>query len=121
VLLNYGGQARAVYTECFHSALTGRRLRIIGDQAELTAEEATMKLEVSYRYRNEQTSYTFRAPGDGHGGGDEGQLASFVAAIRGTGQTRATGEAGLLAVAVGEAAELARRTGRIVALSEVLG
>lgn len=120
VLLNYGGAARAVYTECFHSALTGRRLRIIGDQAELLADEAAMRLEVSYRHRNERVAHTFVAGGQGHGGGDEGQIAALLDAIRGGAPTRATGEAGMWAVAVGQAAELARRSGRIVALDEVL-
>lgn len=120
VMLDYDGQARAVYTECFHPAISGRRLNIIGDKAQLLAYEREREIAVTDRYTGERTVYQFPEPEGGHGGGDVNQLESFVAGIREGKPTRATGEAGLLSVAVSEAAEQAWRSNQIVSVTELL-
>ena len=65
-------------------------------------------------------TYHVEIPEGGHGGADPGLVDAFCRVVRGEEKSTSTAEHGLLATALGQAAEMSRRQHRMVEMSEVL-
>ena len=123
VIIQYRRGAKVTYNECFFcSPHSGRTLRMCGPLAEIRAYEIERRIEILSRHNTDREIIDVAAPAyeQGHGGGDRRQLASLLSCLRENRPTLAGGEAGLWAVAIGEAAEISAREGRPVRVEELL-
>ena len=121
VLIDYDNGCKVAYCECFFSATGGRRFTMIGDRAELIGGSDTNEITVTRRFTREKAVYTPGAAVGGHGGGDPRQMAEFLDALQDGRPSKASGEAGLISMAIGQAAEISAEEGRFVEISELLG
>jgi predicted dehydrogenase len=116
VLMRFAGGLSVSLTMQGASHIEGRTIRIDGTRATLLATESRAEIEVhDHRTGNMELIERPRGVG-GHGGGDDGLMRAFVAALQG-GQTAAVLTSAREAVAshlMAFAAEQARRTGKAV-------
>lgn len=119
-MVEYADGARASHLECFVTDLTDRMYTIVGDRGQLEASLDRRCVTVRPRWGKGQGTFYQIPESDGsHGGADPGLVDSFIRAISGEEQPRATAREALLATAIGEAAELSRREERTVFLREL--
>ncbi|MEB3330499.1 MAG: Gfo/Idh/MocA family oxidoreductase, partial [Candidatus Sericytochromatia bacterium] len=120
VMLEHQNGATATFTVTAFTQAGGRRLRVNGTEADLTFDEHVVVLRDYASGRTEE----LRAGGDGpHGGGDVRVIRNWLEAVRRADPAWLLTDlaASMPSHAVGFAAELARREGRLVRVDEVLG
>lgn len=125
VTVEYENGVKASLILCMFNPYKGHRFNLIGSKGSL---EASMS-ELTYIQRNiENPSYTVnkvRVPEEknlrGHGGGSEyGQFIAFYQEITENKKVEVTGQKGLMAVAVGLAAEKSAEEKRAVEIEEIM-
>ena len=82
-------------------------------------EERTIK--ITSRWTREAVTYYIPEVAGGHGGADPSLVEKFCKVIKGEEKANSTAIHGLLASAIGQAAEISRREHRMVEMSELLG
>lgn len=119
-IVQYENGAKAGHLECFVSSASDRLYTVVGDRG--TAEASLGQRTILIRPRWSQETVLHRIPeqAGGHGGADGGLIDSFVDVIQGKTTVQATAEHGLLATAIGQAAERSRREGRTVSFEEIM-
>jgi predicted dehydrogenase len=117
VSLLYEGGATASLTMTGFTRMRDRETRIFGTAGELAGDGAAIEV---HDFRSERTTRHEVEAASGHGGGDDGVMAAFVAAV-------AAGDPSLVPTSPGEtlashriafAAEVARRERRVVTLPQ---
>ena len=119
-IIEYDNGARATHWECFVCSFDTRRYAVTGDRGHLDADLAEMTIELRPRWSRDRITHRVAPVTGMHGGADPGMFEEFVRAVSTGGQMTATLVDGVWSVAVGQAAEIARREGRVVQISEVL-
>jgi predicted dehydrogenase len=123
VSMRFTGGISVTLTMQGHAHLEGRTTRIEGSQAALSAHlgHGGSWIEV-HRHRDDrrQRFDTSAKLGDGHGGGDQRLMASFVRSLRSgeTASTLTTARQSLESHLMAFAAEQARREARVVRMEE---
>ncbi len=120
-IVEYTNGVRCSYWEVFFTPVSTRRFTIIGDRGHLDADLTERTLTLYPRWTKDRVDYTI-APAEGlHGGADPVMVDTFLRNLREGRAPVATLYDGTLAVSVGEAAETARREGRVVRIEELIG
>lgn len=123
VLMQFEGGLPVTLTMHGHSHIEYRTTRIEGTRGTLLAEFGTggSWVEVHQHHPDRHVRYdTTTAPEQGHGGGDEALMASFVRSLRGeTGQALTLARNSLESHRMAFAAEQARLDGGVVRMGEV--
>ena len=114
VLMRFEGGLAASLTMQGASHVGGRTLRIDGTRSSLLGDEARNELVVADHLT--ETTETIRPPtaGGGHGGGDDGLLRAFVAAVRDGTNALTTARESVASHLLAFAAEEARLSGQVV-------
>lgn len=124
VLMHFEGDLPVTLTMHGHSHIEYRTTRIEGTRASLQAEFGTggSWIEVRQHHPDRHTRYDTSAnPEQGHGGGDEALMASFVRSLRGeTSQALTLARQSLESHRMAFAAEQARLEGRVIKMDEIL-
>jgi predicted dehydrogenase len=119
VALEFDGGLTATFTMTAFTQRGGRKIRVHGTEGEVEFTEERMQVRTFADRRDEEV--TFTSESGGHGGGDARVMRSFLEAVR-------RGDPSLVTTGVQEslrthtivfAAELSRRRGRAVELSEM--
>ena len=97
-----------------------RRYTINGDKAIAEASLTERRITITPRWGGEITTIVLPAEDGGHGGADPKLVDTFCKILRGEASSTSTAEHGLLATALGQAAEMSRRQSRMVNLEEIL-
>jgi len=120
-LVEYDNNVRVSHSECFVCNFTDRMYTVAGDRGTLMFSlENPTKIEFRPRW-GETFIIDVPLPEEGsHGGADPILAANFIASIKGEAKISSTVRDGIRAVAVGEAAELSSRQGRMVNISELV-
>lgn len=120
-IVEYDNNVRASHSECFVCGFTDRIYTVAGTLGTLEARTSRPD-EIIFRPRwGETRVIDVPLPNDGgHGGADPLLVERFINGIRNDGAPAVAALDGLRAVAVGQAAELAWREGRSVAISELV-
>ena len=120
-IVEYENGARASHMECFVTSVVADRLyTVIGDkgQAEVSLHDKTIK--VRPRWSKEIINYNIPRTEGGHGGADPKLLESFLDVISGNTLSTSTIEQGMVATAIGEAAEISRRENKMIFVQELM-
>ena len=119
-LVEYENGIKVSHLECFIGARSDRLYTIAGDKAfaEVSLDQRTIR--VTPRWGGEVTTYTLPEETGGHGGADPALVDSFCKVLRKEIEPGSTAEHGLLATAIGQAAEISRREHRMVEISELI-
>ena len=116
-LVEYDNNVRAGHSECFVCNFDDRRYTVVGDRGTLMASlSEPTRLTLRPRWGADRVIEVPPAPDGPHGGADPLLLEDFLHSVR-SGVPALSGlRDGLRAVAVGEAAEVAWREHRLVAI-----
>jgi predicted dehydrogenase len=119
VLMRFGRGLSVSLTMQGASHVEGRTVRIDGTGATLLANESRGEIDLhDHRSGKSETSHVPRGVG-GHGGGDEGLMDAFVAAVRGDRDgVRASARESLQSHLLAFAAERSRVSGEVIELAE---
>jgi predicted dehydrogenase len=120
-IVEYENGARASHLECFICSMSDRLYTVVGDRGTAEVSLANRTILIRPRWSAETILHNIPEQAGGHGGADSGLLDTFVKVIKGEEAPKATAEHGLLATAIGQAAEISRREGRTVSVSELMG
>jgi predicted dehydrogenase len=122
-LVEYENGVKASHMECFVTPRADRLFTIIGDkgQAEASLEERWIKVYPRWPAwpDNEVITYNLPEVEGGHGGADPLLLEAFIKTVKGDSSNQSTAEQGMLSTAIGQAAEIAYREHRTVAIKEL--
>jgi predicted dehydrogenase len=119
-IVEYDNGVRCSYWEVFFTPVSTRRFTIIGDRGHLDADLTERRITLHPRWTKDRVDYTV-APAEGlHGGADPAMVETFLRNLREGRTPAATLYDGTISVAVGEAAERARREGRVVRVEELV-
>ena len=120
-MVEYENNIKVSLFETFICHKGDRIYTIVGDRglAEVSLHNRT--ITVTPRWEGEVVTYRIPEVEGGHEGADPGLLDTFCKVLRGEVTANSTAEHGLLATALGQAAEMSRRQHRMVDMSEVLG
>lgn len=118
-IVEYDNGARASHMECFACSLTDRKYTIIGDLATAEVSLRGRTITVFPRWSQEVIRYELPPSEGGHGGADPSLVAEFINVFMGKTGNHSTAEHGAWATVVGEAAEIASRENRTVAINEI--
>ena len=118
-IVEYENGAKASHLECFVTSLSDRRYTVVGDrgQAEVSLEKRS--IVIYPRWSKKAITYKIPKAEGGHGGTDPVLVDTFVKIIKGEIANISTVEHGLWATAIGQAAEISRREGRMVYIEEL--
>ncbi len=119
-MVEYENDIKVSLFETFIGSKGDRIYTIGGDKAIAEVSLTNRTITVTPRWGGEIVTYTVPIPEGGHGGADPGLVDTFCKVIRGEAQANSTAEHGLLATALGQAAEMSRRQHRMVEMSEIL-
>jgi len=119
-IIEYDGGIRACHMECFVTGISDRRYTIVGDKGQLEISTSDKTIIFRPRWQGETTIYTQPEVEGGHGGADPKLVEAFITAIKTGNEINSTIQHGMLATALGQAAELAARENRTVMLDELL-
>ncbi len=119
-IVEYENGARATHSECFITSVNDRRYSIVGTLGQLEASLAEMKIEFHPRWGGEVVTYQLPVESGSHGGADLHLLETFVRTLRGELKDNSNVRQGMLATAIGQAAELSRRNDRTVMIKELM-
>ncbi|MBR7121350.1 MAG: Gfo/Idh/MocA family oxidoreductase [Lentisphaeria bacterium] len=119
-MVEYENGIKVSLFETFIGSKTDRLYTIGGDKAvaEVSLENCT--ITITPRWGGDVVTYKVEIPEGGHGGADPELVKTFCRVVRGEENSTSTAEHGLLATALGEAAEISRRQHRMVEMSEIL-
>ena len=119
-LVEYENGIKASHFECFVGSRNDRCYTIVGDRgvAEVSLSERT--ITVTPRWNGEAVTYKLPEETGGHGGADPSLVEMFCKVLRGENVPNSTAEHGLLATAIGQAAEISRREHRMVEIKELM-
>ena len=120
VIIRYENGTKVMYGQCFFPVTSTRRFLMIGAKGELSGDETAREIEVRCGTSPEKVIYSYGSSAQGHAEGDENQVRHFIKSLQGGKPGIATGEAAMLSVAIGEAAEIAAREHRVVEIKEIL-
>lgn len=120
-LVEYDNNVRASHSECFVCNFTDRLYTIVGDRGVLIVSlESPTRIEFRPRWGQDRI-IEVPPSGDGsHGGADPVLLDNFLNSVRGGAPSSSNLRDGTRAVAIGEAAEIAWREHRLVAIPELV-
>jgi predicted dehydrogenase len=120
-LVEYDNNVRASHMECFVCNFTDRFYTIVGDRGTLMGHLANpSQIELRPRWGENKIIPVPVAGDDDHGGSDPFLLDNFLKSVRREASASSTVSDGLRAVAVGEAAEISWRNGRMVDIAELV-
>lgn len=119
-MVEYENDIKVAHLECFIGHKNDRCYTIAGDRgiAEASLTERTIK--ITPRWGGDIVTYTLPPENGGHGGADPALVEKFCQILKGAAIPNSTLAHGMLATAIGQAAELSRREHRMVELSELL-
>ena len=121
-MVEYENGIKVSHLECFIGSCDDRRYTIAGDRGTAEVSLNTRTIKVIPRWKNgEAVTYTIGQNDGGHGGADPALVEKFCSVLRGETIPNSTMLHGLLASAIGQAAEISRREHRMVEMSELLG
>ncbi|MBQ9502194.1 MAG: Gfo/Idh/MocA family oxidoreductase [Lentisphaeria bacterium] len=119
-MVEYEGGIKVSLFETFICNKSDRIYTIAGDKAVAEVSLENRTVTVTPRWSGNVTTTVVEIPEGGHGGADPGLVDTFCRVVRGEEKSTSTAEHGLLATALGQAAEISRREHRMVEMSEVL-
>ena len=119
-MVEYENGVKVSLFESFIANKGDRLYTINGDKAVVEVSLENRLITVTPRWGGEIVTYEVPIPKGSHGGADPSLVDSFCAAVRGEETPVASAEQGLLATALGQAAEISRREHRMVEMSELL-
>ena len=119
-MVEYENDIKVSLFESFVGSKTGRTYTIVGDRGTAEVSLNERSITVTPRWHGEAVTYYIKPEEGGHGGADPHLVDTFCKVLRGEGAVNSTAEHGLLATAMGQAAEISRREHRMVEMSEVL-
>lgn len=118
-LVEYEDGSRASHLECFVCSFSDRTYTVVGDRGVAQASLHRRLITINPRWSGEVITHKIPAVEGGHHGADEALVESFMDVIKGGERDTATAEQGLLATAIGQAAEIAWRENRFVLIEEL--
>ena len=120
-IVEYENNIKISMMECFICSKNGRIYTLIGDRGLAEVDLEARTITVIPRWHGEKVTYHVNDEKGGHGGADPKLVDTFCRVLRGEIAAPSTAEHGLLATAIGLAAEISRREHRMVEMSELLG
>ena len=119
-MVEYEGNIKVSLFEDFIGSKSDRIYTIGGDKAVAEVSLHNQTITITPRWGGEIVTYHVQIPPGGHGGADPSLVDTFCKVLRGEATSTSTAEHGLLATALGQAAEISRREHRMVEMSELL-
>ena len=118
-IVEYEGGIKVSHFECFIGARSDRTYTVVGDKAIADVSLHHRTITVTKRWTGEAITYTLPEETGGHGGADPSLVDAFCKVLRKEMEPNSTIEHGLLATAIGQAAEISRREHRMVEIEEL--
>ena len=118
-LVEYEGGIKVSHFECFIGARSDRTYTVVGDKAIADVSLTHRTITITPRWNGEVVSYTIPLESGGHGGADPSLVDAFCKVLRKEINPNSTAEHGLMATAIGQAAEISRREHRMVEIEEL--
>lgn len=118
-IVEYEGGIRASHLECFITPLNDRQYTVIGTRGQIEASLEQRQIVIRPRWGGEVITHQLPPNLGGHGGADPELMKTFIEVLRGAQPNHTLLEHGMLATAVGQAAELSWRERRIVEVEEL--
>ena len=119
-MVEYENDIKVSLFETFVGCKSDRVYTIVGDKAFAEVSLTNRTITITPRWGAEVVTYQVPLAEGEHGGADPNLVESFCKVIRGELTVNSTAEHGLLATALGQAAEMSRRQHRMVEMSEIL-
>lgn len=119
-IVEYENGIKASHIECFVGSKADRLYTIVGDRGTAEVSLEGRKITITPRWNGEIVSYQIPGNAIGHGGADPNLVEAFCKVMRKETEPNSTAYHGLLASAIGQAAEMSRRQHRMVEISELL-
>ncbi len=119
-IVEYAGGIKASHMECFVSSICDRIFTIVGDRGQAEVSLEKRKITIIPRWNKPELEYKVENSDKGHGGADPILVDNFLQVLSGKTPNKATTQHGLLATAIGQAAEISRREHRMVNMLELL-
>ena len=119
-MVEYENGIKVSLFETFICHRDDRLYTVVGDRAFAEASLTNRTITVTPRWGGDAVTRKIEIPAGSHGGADPGLVETFCRVVRGEERSTSTAEHGLLATALGQAAEISRRQHRMVEMSEVL-
>lgn len=119
-ILEYENNIKVSLFESFIGNKSDRLYTLNGDRGIAEASLEERRITITPRWGGEITTIILPQEAGGHGGADPELVDTFCKVLRGEESTTSTAEHGLLATALGEAAEMSRRQNRMVNMQEIL-
>lgn len=119
-IVEYENGVKASHMECFVTSLTDRLYTVVGDRGQAEVSLHNRTILVRPRWSQETVLYQIPEELGGHGGADPKLIDTFMHVIKGDSSNTSTAEHGMISTAIGQAAEISRREGRMVEMSELL-
>lgn len=120
-IVEYENGIKVSLFETFIGSKNDRIYTIAGDRGIAEVSLTNRTITVTPRWGGEIVTYHVREEEGGHGGADPRLVDTFCKVLKGELTAPSTAEHGLLATALGQAAEISRREHRMVEMSELLG
>ena len=118
-IVEYENGARASHMECFITPSSDRKYTVVGTGGVIEASLSQRKITVKPRWSDDVITYDIAEERGGHGGADPHLLESFIKVVKGEEKNTSLPEHGMMSTAVGQAAEMSRRQGRTIEISEL--
>ncbi len=119
-MVEYENDIKVSLFETFIGSKSDRIYTIVGDKAIAEVSLMNRRITITPRWGGEIVTYEVPYVEGTHGGADPALVETFCKVIRGEITVNSTAEHGLLATALGQAAEMSRRQHRMVEMSEIL-
>ena len=119
-MVEYENNIKVSLFETFIGQKNDRIYTIAGDRGIAEVSLTKRTITITPRWKGEIVTFQVPEEAGGHGGADPNLVDSFCKVIRGEIQPGSTVEHGLLATALGQAAEMSRREHRMVDMSELI-
>lgn len=120
-IVEYANGIKVSHLESFIGSRNDRLYTFVGDRAIAEVSLAERTITVTPRWGNgAAVTYTVPHADGGHGGADPALVKQFAKVIKGEAEANSTAIHGMLASAIGQAAEISRKEHRTVEMSELL-
>ena len=120
-IVEYANGIKVSHLESFIGSRNDRLYTFVGDRAIAEVSLAERTITVTPRWGNGAAiTYTVPHADGGHGGADPALVKQFAKVIKGEAEANSTAIHGMLASAIGQAAEISRKEHRTVEMSELL-
>jgi len=119
-MVEYENGIKASHMECFVSSKADRLYTVAGDRGTAEVSLEGRNITITPRWGGEIVSYHIPGGLHGHGGADPNLVDAFCKVMRGETLPNSTAYHGMLASAIGQAAEISAREHRMVEISELL-